>query len=176
MIQSVAVLGAGTMGAQIAAHAANAGLPVLLLDVTADAAQAGLARAEAEAGSVLRAEACRTHSHRQLRRRAWETPARPTGSSRPWSRSWTSSKRCSAGSRRTSAPAPSSRRTPRASRSSRLPRLHRRGEVRRRFLGTHFFNPPRYLPLVELIPAADTDPAVVDNCARSWTSGSARAS
>jgi hypothetical protein len=34
MIQSVAVLGAGTMGAQIAAHAANAGLPVLLLDVT----------------------------------------------------------------------------------------------------------------------------------------------
>jgi 3-hydroxyacyl-CoA dehydrogenase len=44
MIQSAAVLGAGTMGAQIAAHAANAGLPVLLLDVTADAAKAGLER------------------------------------------------------------------------------------------------------------------------------------
>jgi 3-hydroxyacyl-CoA dehydrogenase len=34
--------------------------------------------------------------------------------------------------------------------------------VRRRFLGTHFFNPPRYLPLVELIPTGDTDPAVLD--------------
>ena len=38
--RSVAVLGAGTMGAQIAAHFANAGVAVLLLDVTADAARA----------------------------------------------------------------------------------------------------------------------------------------
>ena len=29
--------------------------------------------------------------------------------------------------------------------------------ARRRFLGAHFFNPPRYLPLLELIPTADTD-------------------
>lgn len=29
---------------------------------------------------------------------------------------------------------------------------------RRHFLGTHFFNPPRYLKLLELIPLADTDP------------------
>ena len=43
--RSVAVLGAGTMGAQIAAHVANAGIPVLLLDVTADAARQGLDRA-----------------------------------------------------------------------------------------------------------------------------------
>ena len=33
-INSVAVLGAGTMGAQIALHCANAGIPVLLLDLT----------------------------------------------------------------------------------------------------------------------------------------------
>ncbi|MBA2338931.1 MAG: hypothetical protein H0V88_00925, partial [Pyrinomonadaceae bacterium] len=32
-IESAAVLGAGTMGAQIAAHLANAGIPVLLLDI-----------------------------------------------------------------------------------------------------------------------------------------------
>src|SRR5436189_2343332 len=37
--RTAAVLGAGTMGAQIAAHFANAGIPVLLLDVTADAAR-----------------------------------------------------------------------------------------------------------------------------------------
>lgn len=30
-----------------------------------------------------------------------------------------------------------------------------------RFLGTHFFNPPRYLKLLELIPTRDTNPEVV---------------
>src|SRR5260370_7792711 len=31
-----------------------------------------------------------------------------------------------------------------------------------RFLGTHFFNPPRYLKLMEIIPTADTDPKVLE--------------
>jgi 3-hydroxyacyl-CoA dehydrogenase len=31
----------------------------------------------------------------------------------------------------------------------------------RRFLGTHFFNPPRYLHLLEVIPHEDTDPELV---------------
>ncbi|HVU13898.1 MAG TPA: 3-hydroxyacyl-CoA dehydrogenase/enoyl-CoA hydratase family protein [Phototrophicaceae bacterium] len=34
-------------------------------------------------------------------------------------------------------------------------------EFTRRFLGTHFFNPPRYLHLLEVIPHPNTDPAVV---------------
>src|SRR2546425_8076572 len=42
MIRKVAVLGAGTMGAQIAGHIANAGLPVLLLDVSKEQVQAAL--------------------------------------------------------------------------------------------------------------------------------------
>ncbi len=46
-IDSVAVLGAGTMGAQIAAHVANAGLPVLLLDLDDRTARDGLKRASA---------------------------------------------------------------------------------------------------------------------------------
>ncbi len=33
---------------------------------------------------------------------------------------------------------------------------------RRRFLGTHFFNPPRYLKLLELIPTPETDPQVLE--------------
>lgn len=33
-------------------------------------------------------------------------------------------------------------------------------DFRRHFLGTHFFNPPRYLPLLEIIPTAETDPTV----------------
>lgn len=32
----------------------------------------------------------------------------------------------------------------------------------RRFLGTHFFNPPRHLHLLEVIPHPNTDPALVD--------------
>src|SRR4029078_5772238 len=42
-----AVLGAGTMGAQIAAHFANAGVPVLLLDLSQETARSGLERARA---------------------------------------------------------------------------------------------------------------------------------
>lgn len=34
-------------------------------------------------------------------------------------------------------------------------------EFRRHFLGVHFFNPPRYMKLLELIPTPETDPAVV---------------
>src|SRR5690625_2619851 len=34
-------------------------------------------------------------------------------------------------------------------------------EFRKHFLGTHFFNPPRYLKLLEVIPTKDTDPEVL---------------
>ena len=33
---------------------------------------------------------------------------------------------------------------------------------RQHFLGTHFFNPPRYLKLLEVIPTADTLPEVIE--------------
>ena len=35
-------------------------------------------------------------------------------------------------------------------------------DFKKHFCGTHFFNPPRYLRLLEIIPTADTDPAIVD--------------
>ena len=38
---------------------------------------------------------------------------------------------------------------------------HLAAEVRRRFFGTHFFNPPRYLRLLETIPGPDTDPELM---------------
>ncbi|MFC0523834.1 3-hydroxyacyl-CoA dehydrogenase/enoyl-CoA hydratase family protein [Pontibacillus salicampi] len=34
-------------------------------------------------------------------------------------------------------------------------------DFRKHFLGTHFFNPPRYLKLLEIIPTADTDKGVL---------------
>ena len=38
----------------------------------------------------------------------------------------------------------------------------RSAEFRRCFLGTHFFNPPRYLRLLEIIPTDGADPALVE--------------
>ena len=38
-------------------------------------------------------------------------------------------------------------------------------QLRHRFCGVHFFNPPRYMHLAELIPAKATDEAVLS---RAW--------
>ena len=38
----------------------------------------------------------------------------------------------------------------------------RSDDFKKHFAGTHFFNPPRYLPLLEVIPTPDTAPEVVD--------------
>lgn len=35
-------------------------------------------------------------------------------------------------------------------------------DFKKHFCGTHFFNPPRYLRLLEIIPTPHTDPAVID--------------
>jgi 3-hydroxyacyl-CoA dehydrogenase len=42
--------------------------------------------------------------------------------------------------------------------------------LQKRFCGVHFFNPPRYMHLVELIPTAQTDPAVLDRLETFLTS------
>ena len=39
-------------------------------------------------------------------------------------------------------------------------------DFRRSWFGTHFFNPPRYMRLLELIPTPDADPAAMDTIAR----------
>src|SRR5207245_8421796 len=39
-------------------------------------------------------------------------------------------------------------------------------DFRRSWFGTHFFNPPRYMRLLELIPAQDTDPALMEVVAK----------
>lgn len=35
-------------------------------------------------------------------------------------------------------------------------------DFRKHFCGTHFFNPPRYLQLLEIIPSPETDPVIID--------------
>ena len=95
--------------------------------------------------------------HRRLRRRPRSRSPAPTGSSRRSSSSSTSSGRCSRASRRCGA-----HDSIVSSNTSGIPIAAlaegRSAEFRRHWLGTHFFNPPRYLHLVEVIPTADTDP------------------
>ena len=166
-IRSAAVLGAGTMGAQIAAHLANAGVPV----AAARPHRRGRARrAEegvgAEARSVLHRRPRRADHDRRLRHDL-ETARRRRLDHRGGRRA----------ARRQAAAVRARRRDARAAaRSSRRTRQRHsdRGAGRRpqrrtsggTSLGTHFFNPPRYLRLLEIIPTPDTDPAVVERVSR----------
>ena len=158
-IRTVSVLGAGTMGAQIAAHFANAGVPVLLLDVTRDAAREGLARA------------------RKLKPDPFFAPDGPTlvrtgGFEDDLASIATSDWIIEAVVERLDVKQAlfekvDRHRAPHAivsSNTSGIPIAAivagRSPSFRAHALGTHFFNPPRYLRLVEIIRTADTDPAV----------------
>ncbi|HEV3469361.1 MAG TPA: 3-hydroxyacyl-CoA dehydrogenase NAD-binding domain-containing protein [Pyrinomonadaceae bacterium] len=178
--ERAAVLGAGTMGAQIAAHLANAGVPVLLLDIvpkepTAEEAARGLtlesrevrdrvARAGLEAAKKAKPAAFFTPERAalvrvgnfeddlkqlkdcdliveavvenlEIKRRLFEQVERHR---RPGSVV--------------------------ASNTSGIPIRQlaegRTEDFRAHFLGMHFFNPPRYLHLVELIRTEWTRPEV----------------
>ncbi|HEX5831859.1 MAG TPA: 3-hydroxyacyl-CoA dehydrogenase/enoyl-CoA hydratase family protein, partial [Gemmatimonadaceae bacterium] len=159
-ISKIGVIGAGTMGSGIAALAASAGVPVELLDVAGDdgsdaparkgleralkarpaafmdAARAALVRTGTIAGDLDRLRGCdlvieaiveQLEPKRDLYARL-EPLLAPHAAV--------------------------------ASNTSGIPigaLAEGRGEAfRRHFLGMHFFNPPRYLHLVELIPTADT--------------------
>jgi 3-hydroxyacyl-CoA dehydrogenase len=160
-IREVAVLGAGTMGAQIAAHFANAGVPALLLDVTREAAREGLERAKALKPDPFFTPA----THTLVRVGGLEEDI--AGIARC---DWILEAVVERLDVKQSlfARVESHRRTDAivSSNTSGIPiaalAAGRSDGFRRHFLGTHFFNPPRYLKLLEVIPTPDTDPAVVE--------------
>ncbi|MFL6102466.1 MAG: 3-hydroxyacyl-CoA dehydrogenase/enoyl-CoA hydratase family protein [Actinomycetes bacterium] len=160
-IRSVAVLGAGTMGAAIAAHAANAGLAVDLLDLDQEATQGGFDRMLAARPAALASP----RLAERIRLGTFEEDLDRVGDA-----DWV-------------VEAIVERLEPKQELLARVEKLvdpdavvtsntsglplaslaeGRSEAFRRRFLGTHFFNPPRYLKLVELIGTADTDPEVLE--------------
>jgi 3-hydroxyacyl-CoA dehydrogenase len=160
-VREVAVLGAGTMGAQIAAHFANAGIPALLLDVTREVAGEGLERARA-----LRPDPFFTPTTHTLIKTGgfeedfagiakcdWilEAVVERLDVKQALLTKVESHRRADAivGSNTSGIPI------------SALAE-GRSASFKSHFLGTHFFNPPRYLHLLEIIPTRDTDAAVVD--------------
>ena len=159
-MRTVTVLGAGTMGAQIAAHAANAGFDVQVLDVSADAARDGMKRAAA-----LRPDPYFTRAHAQ----AVRTGSLDTDLEAACRADWIIEAvverldvKHALFERVDAARAPHTIVT---SNTSGIPigalAEGRSDGFRRHFLGTHFFNPPRYLKLLELIPTPDTDADVL---------------
>ncbi len=165
VLRSAAVLGAGTMGAQIAAHLSNAGVPVTLLDLTAEAARQGLTRAKA-----LNPAPFFTPAAPALITTASVDEGLPAVATADWIVEAVVERldvKQDLLSRIEGRTAPHAVIT---SNTSGIPLTEiargRSAAFRSRWLGTHFFNPPRYLHLVELIPTADTSAAVVDVVSR----------
>jgi len=164
-LRSAAVLGAGTMGAQVAAHLANAGVPVLLLDVTADAAAAGLKRAR-----TLKPDPFFLPDAAALIRTGSLDDLAPLASA-----DWIIEAIVEDLAIKQALVARIDEvRAPHAvvsSNTSGIPLATiaqgRSEGFRQHWIGTHFFNPPRYLRLVELIPTDDTDPGVIARV-RGW--------
>ena len=169
LVRRAAVLGAGTMGAQIAALLASQGIPSDLLDLpSAPGAPGGRSRLAQEAKrrllrlrpspvstpdalELVRPGNVAEHLER-LREAHWVIEAvveRLDVKRELWARAAPHLHPNAILSTNTSG-------IPIASIAQALP-----AELQRRFLGTHFFNPPRYLRLLEVIPTPTTDPAVV---------------
>jgi 3-hydroxyacyl-CoA dehydrogenase len=162
VIRSVAVLGAGVMGAQIAAHFANAGVSALLLDVTPEAAAQGLQRARAlKPDPFFTADAWKLVS----------TDGFETGLTRLRDADWiieaiveqleikrTLLEKVERSRRQGSIVSSNTSGIPIAALAE-----GRSDDFRQHWLGTHFFNPPRYLRLLEIIPTPETRQTVVDS-------------
>ena len=160
-IRSVAVLGAGTMGAQIAAHFANAGVPSLLLDLTEQVAREGLKKA-----SRLKPDPFFTKGTDALIEPGGFDRDLPRLVEVDWIIEAVSEQIEIKRSLLERVDAVRRRGTITTSNTSGIPisalSAGRSDDFRRHWLGTHFFNPPRYLRLLEIIPTPETDPAVVD--------------
>jgi 3-hydroxyacyl-CoA dehydrogenase len=167
LIRKAAVLGAGVMGAQIAAHLANAGIPVVLYDLPAKEgdpdglvakAIAGLAKQEpAPLAAKDRAAAIEAANYgSDLARLAQcDLVIEAIAERLDWKRDLY--EKIAPHLASTAILASNTSGLSLAALSGAVPE-----RMRTRFCGVHFFNPPRYMYLVELIAAPQTDPALLD--------------
>src|SRR5215510_6660356 len=160
MIRKTAVLGAGTMGAQIAGHLANAGLPVLLLDLTKDVADRGLWSLEKASPAPLFSPG---------RARLIDTGGFDEDLVKLADSDWTVEAvvenvdiKRSLLEKVDKVRKPGSLITTNTSGLKVASIAQERSEdFRRHWFGTHFFNPPRYMKLLEIVPTSDTDPSML---------------
>jgi 3-hydroxyacyl-CoA dehydrogenase len=171
LVRRAAVLGAGTMGSRIAAHLANAGIPVFLLDILPkDAAESRNKLALSAIDALSRAKPAAFYEPGLS---ALISPGNfeddlPKVAQCDWVIEAVAE---NLEIKRALLERVIPHISPRAvltTNTSGLPIqqiAQALGDdsvgLRRRFFGTHFFNPPRYMQLLEIIPAPESDPAAV---------------
>lgn len=164
-IARLGVVGAGTMGIGIAALAASAGVPVVLLDVPAEGAD----RSAVARGAVQRAVKAKPAPFMDADRASYIRPGNTEDDLELFAECDLIVEAI------IEQPGPKQALYARleevvkpgavvASNTSGIPMRvlaeGRSASFKRRFLGTHFFAPARYMHLLEIIPTPDTDPAV----------------
>ncbi len=158
-IRKVGVIGAGVMGAGIAAQVANAGVPVLLLDLVPDAAAKAVEKMLKQEPAPFMSKAAAKlvetgGTETDLARLAecdWVVEAiieRPDAKQALYRRVIEAAPDAVVSSNTSTIPL--------AMLTAGLPE-----EFARRFLITHFFNPPRYMRLLEIVAGGKTDAEVV---------------
>ena len=173
IIKKVAILGSGVMGSRIACHFAGIGIQVLLLDILS-------ASAEAEKGSISQrnqvvndalSAALKSNPSPVFNKDAAKkiktgnfTDNMKDIASYDWIIEVVVERLDIKQSVFTEVEKYRTPGTLITSNTSGIP-IHlmtagRSDDFKKHFCGTHFFNPPRYLRLLEIIPTPDTDPAV----------------
>ncbi len=166
LVRRAAVLGAGTMGSRIAAHLANAGIPVILLDMVP--AGEGARNRLAQSGLTALAKA-KPAAFYEASPAAMITPGNfeddlPRLAQCDWVIEAVAENleiKTALLARVVPHLAPHAVIT---TNTSGLPVSKIAAGLkshRERFFGTHFFNPPRYMKLLEVIPTAESDAGVV---------------
>src|SRR5579875_358050 len=169
-MRRLGVAGAGTMGAQIAALAASCGLPVLLLDVAGDGRDRNaVAKAGIERALKARPAAFMDASREALIQIGNIDDDLPKMAECDWAIEAIVEQVEPKRALLERLDSLLGERTIVTTNTSAIP-IHqlaagRSDGFRSRFFGTHFFNPPRYLHLLELIPTVDTDRSLVDSVA-----------
>ena len=166
IIRKVAVLGAGVMGAQIAAHCANASVPVILFDLPKEGDPNAIAKKAVDGLKKLDPAPLATRDRAQFidvanygsdleKLRDCDLIIEAIAEKMEWKLDLYAKV------------APFIR--PDAIFASNTSGLSINAlaegmpeAARSRFCGIHFFNPPRYMALVELIATRSTDPATLD--------------
>ncbi|SDJ01511.1 3-hydroxyacyl-CoA dehydrogenase/enoyl-CoA hydratase family protein [Natribacillus halophilus] len=182
-IQRAAVLGSGVMGSSIAAHLANVGIPVLLLDIVPNE----LTDEEKAKGLTLEDRAVRNRLAATNKKQLLKQNPAPLASKKnadkievgnleddierlsevDWIIEVVVEKleiKQQLFAKVEQYREPGTVVTSNTSGISVNAMVEGRGEAfRRHFMGTHFFNPPRYLHLLEVIPTESTDADVLTN-------------
>ena len=164
-IKQVAVLGSGVMGSQIAAHLANAGIPSFLFDLNKEAVLKGLSFAQ-----TVRPNAFFDRKSQQLittctydkdinKIKDCDWVIEVIGEKIEWKHDLF--KKIIPKLNKTALLTSNTSGFTTQELSKNFP-----AEIKKRFFITHFFNPPRYLKLLELIAADETDQKLYKDFAR----------